>query len=326
MNPKIRKGTLIVIILLLVLFLPLTVAGFYFHFHGVPNQSTMDNPNHEFHYDNQLWFYDEEHQLIGTYECTTSYCDYATSFTNDGQYSIDFYEPTDTEDQFLMDYVIQGQFVFLTDFENSNQEAFLYDIKNGISYKSITYTSVKDYGVGIAGNLFIVENSDHKYGVLQIGQTAQLVVPFEYDFLGLIDATDENGAVLGDYFVASQNGSWFILGSGGAVVSTASTEEIVTYNGTYIVTKDTMDHYHLVNYQNEKVLADDFLDLSFTDRYLNCVTLNHQFYVYDLVGNAPISKSYTLVSTDSYRSLINENGDLEIYINDRLEETVDLSF
>ena len=48
------------------------------------------------------------------------------------------------------------------------------------------------------------------------------------------------------------------------------------------------------------------------------------FYVYDLVGNTPISNSYTLLPTDTHRSVINENGDLEIYINDRLEETIDL--
>lgn len=324
MNPKIRKGTLITIIVLLVIFLLLTVAGFYFHFAGTPDDVTNDNPNHEFHYNNQLWFYDEDNNLIGTYECVTSNCDYATSYINDGEYSIDSYVPSEGEDGLLMDSVINNQFVFLTDFESADYEAFLYDIKNGVSYKTVTYTSVKDYGVGIAGNLFIVENSNHKYGVLQIGEMAQLVVPFEYDFIGLVNATDENGQILGDYFVALQSGSWFILGSGGAVVSTASTEEIVTYNGAYIVTKDTMDHYHLVNYRNERVLADDFAELSFTDRYLNCVTVNGDFYVYDLVGNTPISNSYTLLPTDTHRSGINENGDLEIYINDRLEETIDI--
>lgn len=324
MNPKIRKGTLIMLVVLLVIFLPLTVAGFYFHFAGTPEDVTKDNPNHDFHYDNKLWFYDADDNLIGTYECVTSNCDYATSYINDGEYSIDSYVPSEGEDGLLMDSVINNQFVFLTDFESADYEAFLYDIKNGVSYKTVTYTSVKDYGVGIAGNLFIVENSNHKYGVLQIGEMAQLVVPFEYDFIGLVNATDENGQILGDYFVAQQSGSWFILGSGGAVVSTASTEGIVTYNGTYIITKDTTDHYHLVNYQNERVLTDDFRALSFTDRYLNCVTVNGDFYVYDLVSNAPISSSYTLLPTDIYRSLMNENGDLEIYINDRLEETIDL--
>lgn len=324
MNPKIRKGTLIVIIILLLIFVLLTIAGFYFHFAGTPEDATNDNPNHEFHYNNELWFYDDDDNLIGTYECTTSNCNYATSYINDGEYSIDFYAPSDEEDGYLMDYMINNRFVFLADFESTSYEAFLYDIKNGISYKNITYTSVKDYGVGIANNLFIVENSNHKYGVLQIGETAQLVVPFEYDFIGLINALDENGQVLGDYFVVSQSGSWFILGSGGAVVSTFSTEEIVTYNGTYIVTKDTANYYHLVNYQNERVLTDDFADLSFTDRYLNCLTTSNEFYVYDLVSNMPISSSFALLPTDTYRSVISETGDLEVYINDQLEETIDL--
>ena len=66
MNPKIRKGTLIMLVVLLVIFLPLTVAGFYFHFAGTPEDVTKDNPNHDFHYDNQLWFYDEDNNLIGT--------------------------------------------------------------------------------------------------------------------------------------------------------------------------------------------------------------------------------------------------------------------
>ena len=141
MNPKIRKGTLITIIVLLVIFLLLTVAGFYFHFAGTPDDVTNDNPNHEFHYNNQLWFYDEDNNLIGTYECTTSNCDYATSYINDGEYSIDSYVPSEGEDGLLMDSVINNQFVFLTDFESADYEAFLYDtrviIEQGIEAREI---------------------------------------------------------------------------------------------------------------------------------------------------------------------------------------------
>lgn len=324
MNPKIQKGTLITIIILLIILIPLTVAGFYFHFAGTPEDSTTDNPNHEFHYNNALWFYDDNGNLLSTYECETDNCNYADSYTNDQEYAIDFYQSDEESTDHTMDYIINNQYVFLTDFASANHEAFLYDVKNGTSYKSVTYSSVKNYDVGIAGNLFIVENSDHKYGVLQIGLTAQLVIPFEYDFIGLINETDEDGRVLGDYFVAMQGGSWYILGSGDAVLTEGIPDEIVTYNGTYIITKDVQENYHLINYQNEPVLEESFIDLSFTDRYLNCVTSSRQFYVFDLESNTTISNTYALLLTDTYETVINQTGDLEIYINNQITETIDL--
>lgn len=324
LNPKIQKGTLITIIILLVVFVGLTAAGFYFHFAGTPEENIVENPNHEFHYNNALWFYDTDNNLIGTYECETANCNFATSYTNDTEYTIDSYQEESTEEINHIDTLINNQYVFLTDFENIEHEAFLYDVKNGVSYKSVTYSSVKDYGIGIAENRFIVENSEHKYGVLQIEGLAQLILPFEYDFIGLINTTGEDKLLLSDYFVVLQDGNWSIVDANGAVLTEQIPEEIVTYNGSYIITVDTLNNYHIVNYQNERVLTEDFLELSFTDRYLNCVTLNRDFYVLDLVSGMPITNTYALLPTDTYNTEINADSDLEVYINNVLEQTIDL--
>ena len=76
------------------------------------------------------------------------------------------------------------------------------------------------------------------------------------------------------------------------------------------------------NYQNENILTDDFSNLSFTGKYLNCTTLNNEFYVYDLTTNTEISNRYSIDSDTLIKTIINDANNLEIYIDDNLVETV----
>lgn len=319
MSPKMQKGALITIIVLLLLFIPLTGVGIYYKFINVPKEVVLENTNKELHFDNKLWFYDEAGELLGTYLCETSNCDIATNWQADSEYAIRSLKPEDST-QFSL---VNDRFIFLKDFEDpSSHEAFLYDILSSTSYKSVAYSSVKNYGVGIENDIFIVENAMHKYNVVQLKNILEPILEFEYDFIGLIESYNENNQILADFFVVLKNGTWNILDANGALLTENFAEEIVTFNGTYIITVDTSNQYHLMNYQNEKMLEENFANLSFTDRYLNCTTLNDEFYVYDLTQNRIVGESITINAGDIVETKMNDKGNLDLYINDVLKDTI----
>ena len=94
MNPKIKKGSLITIIVLLVIFVPLAVIGTISHFANEEETTSNDNtnPNQEFYYNNALWFYGPNKELLSTYACTTTNCGYALNNLEDSKYGLEFFD------------------------------------------------------------------------------------------------------------------------------------------------------------------------------------------------------------------------------------------
>jgi len=318
-SSKIQKGALITIIVLLLIFVPLTISAFYFKLSG--RDTSKENVNKEFHFDNKLWFYDDTGSLLGTYECETANCDLAVNFENDKEYSL----ASISNSESISIPIYHNQYAFLRDESDaSSHKAFLFDIKSGKAYKEMTYEAVKNYGVGIADDMLILENDSHKFGVMKIGAVMMPLLSFEYDFIGLLDSRNEDGEVLADYFVTLKDGFWSIISQSGAVVAENIVAEIVSFNGTYIITHDNSNVYHLIDFQNNDVLGQTFKNLSFTDRYLNCFTNDNYFYVYDLMKQEIISEEYSLRNKDQVDTKINAGGNLEIYINEKLKATVTL--
>lgn len=310
-NKKIEKGALITTIILLVIFVPLSCLSMYFHIKGTPK--TEENINHEFHFNNKLWFYSSEGTLLGSYNCETEKCDYANYSSEDQTYSIDSLKFSDTKSSSIND-----TFAFLTD---GTEDIFLYNFKTNLNFKTNPYKIVNNYNVGIEGSLYIVKNKNDKYGVIELQNNAIPVIPFNYDYIGLKNELDENGHVIADYFIVKKDDNWLIIDQKEAKLTEDFQEEIISYTGKEIITKNN-DYYHLKNYQNENILTDDFSNLSFTGKYLNCTTLNNEFYVYDVTTNTEISDRYSTDSDTLIKTIINDANNLEIYIDDNLVETV----
>ena len=131
MNPKVQKGALFLIIFLLVIFVPLACYGLFLKLTGPGETSGLDNVNHEFYFDNKLWFYQDDGTLLGTYECKTSHCGYAVNTINDDEYGVN--SATVAEDEPIK--IINNRFAVLTDTSDTSiTEAFIYDIVSGVSY------------------------------------------------------------------------------------------------------------------------------------------------------------------------------------------------
>jgi len=322
-NKDHQKGVFVTIIVLLVIFLPLSVFSFVLHLMNEPDAETKqpDNPTHQFQYNGSLYFYNLAGVLIGKYDCQNKngVCDYATSSTDDKLYSVDYYPNEDAKIT-----SINNRYAFLVDSESlSTAKPFLYDIVNGRIIT--TYSSVKNYGLGIENDLFIVGNDSLKYGVLSLKQDPVVKVKFDFDYLGIANfINDDENKLMSDFFVGYKDKTWVLLDMNGAILTDALSREIVSYNGKNIITKDDSGYY-LVDYQDNILLPNGpFQKLSFTGKYLNIYDFNQQFYVYDIVSSNNISTPITIRSSDKVSSRINEVGNLEVIQNEKIVETIPL--
>ena len=320
MNPKVQKGAFIVLIILLCIFVPLAGAGVYFKLTSSSKTTSLENTNKDFFFDNKLWFYSEsDGSLLGTYECENPICGYALSTNNDQEYGINSYLLE--EESTIKLY--NNRFAVLRDTKDlSNNEVFVYDLTTQTAYKQLPYTEVNNYGVGIDGNLLIARNESNKYGVLSLENMMNIFIPFEYEYIALKNDVNEEGKVLADYFIVLKDGSWYLIDRSGAILTEKIADPIIDYTGTYLITRNINGIYHLVNYSNAPVLEGDFANLSFTDKYVNCMTQNQEFYVYNIAERRIVSQTYTLKEGDKVFTEVDINNQIIISINDQVVETI----
>lgn len=316
-----NKGTLITIIVLLVIMIPLTTISMIFHFSGM-NTKQEKNSSHNFYFENELYFYDKENNLIGKYACNNDqiHCRYATNTINDKDYALDYYK----ESEAFAIKLINNSYAFLVDDTKENPTPFLYDIKNERILKR--YKSVKNYGIGIENDSFILEDEDGKYGVLSLSGEPKILVSFDYDFIGIANLINkEENKVMNDLFAVLKDNKWFLVNAQDAILTEPIDHEIVSYNGESIIIKKE-NEYQLINYQNENLLEEeDYIHLSFTGKYLNIVDNYNDYYVLDLSSKEKIVNNIHIKNTDKITSKINESNQLEIILNENVIQTIDLN-
>lgn len=315
-SPKAQKAAAVVIVLLLLLCLSFGGYGLFLHLTYDEDADVAENVNKEKYFDGKLWFYNEQDALLGTYTCDTENCDIGKASTNDEAYALESYRST--ENDYLP--IINDRYVFIHDGEG--ESLFLYDIVNAMAYKTNRYRSVKNYGVGIAGDHFIVSNDSNQYGVLNLTTNPYLLISINYSFIGLPNDLDENGEVISDYFVTLRDGYWNIIDKNQAILTQGITDEIVDFNGESIIVLNSEGYYRLIDYNGRERLSEIFNELSFIGRYLNCTTLANEFYLYDITTNQEVSERYTISPTDEVLTSVDPNNNIVISINGTVVETI----
>ena len=317
-NPKEQKVAKICILIIFILPFPVGILSVYSKITTSGDDSDK-NPNHEFYLDNKLWFYTPDQVLLGTYNCETPNCGYAIGTFDDKNYKINSYEPEDDELTLPLQNI-----VFLTDNANKeNNNIFLYDIANQLPNKTMLFQSVKNYGKGIEDNIYIVENNNKKYGVIQITNQMTPLIPFQYDFIGLTKHFNDSGKIKSDVFVVKQGEYWSLVKRDNSLLTSGITGEIVDYQEkNIIITSD--DTYSLVDYQNKSLLETTFKELSYTGPYLNCYTESGEFYIMDIDKNMILGETIQISENDKVRTNMTDNR-IEIYVNDSLKNTIVLS-
>lgn len=317
MNQKIAKSAGITIVIFLVLTSFLGGYGMFLH-HSRKQLTTNNekpNTNKEKFFDNKLWFYTDDGELIGNYSCVTTDCDIAKNKVTDSDYK-DSYLPSE-------DYikVIQKRYAFIND-----EVTFLYDIKTKTAYKASPYKEVKDYGYGLLNDLVIVSNMDGYYGVLSLKNMPFMLIPFDekYEFIGLSPSVITNNVLSSDYFLTLKDKRWDVIDTNEAVLTENITDPIVDFNGEFLILEKNKESYVLTDYNNNDKLSEEFKSLSFTGKYLNCTTHDNTFYVYDVKENKQISRTYSLEDGEETSSVI-EDKKLKVYVGPSLKETINLS-
>ena len=314
---KNRKLTLSVIIILLVIFLPITIFATTTHFN---KKEVVDNPEHQFKYKEKLYFYDKD-TLLGTYECQnfTEYCDLASTRSN-FYYSLNEYKPEKNSKI----PIIENRYAFLWDTEMDNlleTEYVLYDI---VEQRVLAkYKEVKNYGIGIENDLYIVQNAKELWGIVQLNSELTAEIPCEYSYLGLVNRKDtESGKIIADYFAALKDNTWSLIDLQKAEFTGKFTQEIVSYDGQYVILKEN-DLMALKDYQGKSFL-EPYPYINFYSKYLMIIDNNSEFYLYDLSNEKVMSKTYKVESIEEVR-IETENNQIEIYIRENLEESIEIS-
>lgn len=310
---KYKKGALIISIILLIITLPLTVMGIIYN----KEIKNVENPSKLFHYNNKLYFYNELGDLIGNYECNFKNCSYAKQTIDDEDYSINYYK-SDISDTKL----INNRYAFIADYKDNVGLINLYDLKDN---KSVAmYKSVKNYGVGINNNYYIVAGVTGKYGVIEISNSeVKTILPFTYDFIGLQNDIDlETNKISADTFIVKKDNTWFLTDVNEAIFTEKMLNPIVDFDTKTFITKN--DNYNLYNYNGTFRLNGSYKYLNYISKYIEVKDINNNYYILD--GNTLSIVSNTFATNDEsvIETTVNSDNKLEIKIDNEVKQTIDI--
>lgn len=310
-----RKSILVTIIVLLILFVPLAIFSTILHFQN--KNVGEENPNHEFFYNGKLYFY-ENNELLGTYICQSNdYCDYAVS-RNNFEYDLLEHKAEKTDKIAL----INNRYAFLMDTTITNlndAEIILYDLETNKELGR--YKEVKNYGIGIDHNNYLVKNKDDLWGVLQFYDGVNLKVPFTYNYMALADQTEAISSLISsDTISVLKDGAWYLIDINNNKLTENFTDKIVTYNNDYVVTSNgsTM---RLSTYDGRNRLFGEYKYLNFCNKYLAIVDNSNIFYLFDVANNQEVGNRYNVANPNDLRFEIS-NDYVKVYVLEELIENV----
>lgn len=311
---KYKKGAFIITLLLFLVALPLTIVGFYFHFQ-TPEE---ENKNHEFHYNNKLYFYDANENLIGKYACMYKNCDFATQTVTDSEYKIKYYEDYEEKTE-----LIDNQYAFIADFKEEQTMVNLYDIKNDTTLAN--YKSVKNYGIGIKGDYYIVENLNGMYGVIKIENNEVIpVLSFIYEFIGLQNKMDiDENKLSVDTFIVKKEDSWFLVNEEEEELTPKLANPILCFDEETFISKK--EYYNLYNYNGTLKLTANYNYLNYISDFLEVKDVTNHYYIMDANTSNIMSNIYAEEENNKIEAVLNENNEIEILVNDEVKETIEIS-
>lgn len=302
-----------------------------------PKEAVIVKDN--YNYDNgSLIFLDDKEESIGNYECINKNADkcYVSFELSEDAFDEEQNFYTDNKLVEKRTKIYFNRFAFITD----GDKEFLYDftLKKEIgSYGAKSFYS--NYVTATENNYVILKNEENKYGVVDLDNKTMIeIIPFEYDYLGVIK---KNVSAKNNKLVYQKDGKWGIISFKNKVLFTID-EQITDYNDTYVKTITNTNSYNLYKYDKTKVLEnysyiDTLTDLIVTivdnkyivvnnnelvPLYTEQIPIKNYNYVkkniYDKDKNLiEVAKSYeiTLVNETLYVNVINREDKTEYVFN-----------
>lgn len=307
---KNNKVVLITIVVLLCVFAPLTAIGFIFR----DDRNLLDeNPNHDTYYKGYIWFYDNDDKFLSKHECQTEICEFTAPTIDDGTFGIKYY----TAGTMTQVPIVDNKYTFITD----GALIYLYGVSNGTALQS--YKAVKNYNTIVENNTYIIQNSNGLWGALTVGDMLSSVLPFEYDFIGLMDDTNEDGSLKADKFIVSKDSKWYLVNNENSAITGYIDDPIVEYTDKYVFSRNN-EYVRIYSYENTEYLSNfKIKDYILEDKYVGIVT-NNFLLIYDDLGTSYL-KSITLTNVTGKITLEKVDNTLNVKANDTVLESIALS-
>lgn len=309
-NSKRNTFMLISIIVLLIAFLPVTLYVSVLKINKKIEESAQDNPHHKLYFEGSLYFYSTNDKLLGTYSCQYQNCNYAINTSDDSNYSLNY----DKNNYNYNNSFIENRYVFVNDNYNNYDNAILYDIDTKKVLE--TFKAKKDYFLGIDNNLIIVQNNNNLWGVIQIKDgTYKVVVPFNYEFIGLQNKINEaSNKIEVSSFVVRKDTKWALVSNEGLLLTKYIPDEIISYNSKYIYAR-LGDYYDVYNYEGISFNNSyKYKHINIKDNLIEYVTIDNKIFVYDINQEKVLSEVLKLKSYNTenvlhppYEILIDQN-------------------
>lgn len=241
-----------------------------------------------------LYFLNEAETEIGSYECTTkddSLC-YVALNSNRDDFNVTKLVDVDGSEKEQRLPVYHDNYVFVYDNKNEKDaEIILYSIKDKSEVGR--YLQVKAFNSGE----IIVQNTDKKYGLINLDATKGLVQVLKnsYDYLGMIEG--ENN------LIAKTKDGYFVIDKKGKELSEAfdSSTKIKSYNSYFVVALASKE-YSVYDYENNLV-ASGYDYIGTYDRYALLVD-NNRLYVKDNEKNKYTESGIKLNSSEYVKTYV----------------------
>lgn len=311
---KYKKGAFIITLVLLIIALPLTVVGIIFNY----KNDSVDNPNKEFYYNNHLYFYNNNEELLAKYECMFKNCGYANEVNYDDDYGIKYYKSNDK----IVNGIINNKYVFISDYKDEQNSIYLYDLEKNDIYA--TYKSVKNYGIGIVNNYYIVESLTGTYGIIKIENGEVInVLPFAYDYIALQDDIDlEQNKLLADIFIVKKENKWYLVDENEAEFTNGSEQPIIAFDSLSYIIKN--ENYSIYNYDGTSKLFGSYKYLNYISKYIEVKDANNNYYILDKSTMTLASKLYQITDESVIDTKINDEDKIEIIIDNESKEIIEI--
>ena len=303
------KKTLIVIIILLAIFTPLAVIGTYFHFSKEDNVVVVDdNPNHEFIYNNKVYFY-YNNELINSYPCNN--CSNVTTTINDIKYHTNYYKYGTEE----IEPIISSVAAIFTE----GDKIIIYDYN--LDIKLAQYDAIKTYNISNTNNLMFVQIGDI-WRVIQISENGIVaIIDNNFDYVAIPNHLTNDYILDSSKIIVNNDDVWQIIDvlENNALITV--NEEIIDFNDLYYITYT--DGYHIYNYNNEEIFSNIIKDYVATiDDYTLIVSNINNLLVYKGSSNT-IAQNITLPNYEEIDFVKSTNG-IDIMLDGNLHDTIAL--
>ena len=299
------KKTLIVIIILLVIFVPLAFIGTYRHFTNNEDIIGDDNPNHEFIYNDKVYFY-YNNELLGTYDCSN--CSNVVTTIDDTEYHTNYYR--NGTDEF--NPILSRTMAVFREGDKIN----FYAIGTNMT---VQYDAIKNYNVANSNNLLMVQR-DNLWQIIRVDSSGAInVLDGSYDYVAIPNHM-ENNILNSDYLITKSGDNWQIFDVNNNTNIVTTNREIVAFNDYYYITYD--NGYQLFDYNNVEVFANIVKnDIRILENYVFLVRDNLL-----LVYENDSTNIYSNVTIPTYQTIDFELNDtsIDIMIDGNLYQSIAL--